>query len=291
MFFYPFHIGDYKAATAHLTNEEDLAYRRLLDMYYDTETCIKPDLDWLSKRLRCDRNAISTVLNDFFTETNEGWLHIKCESIMEEIRTAAGKKGYAGTLRQSPHLKGFINSDDYIQAHVEGTVEAYKADAQGRYEASIATATLNDVTATLSDVQPSIIHNPKSIIHNPNKKQIQLPAPDGVSLDIWESFLLQRKKLRAVVTPTVIKTIANEAQKAGWTLEQALNETVARGWRGFKADWVIAKLTESERRRENMSQLTQGYATGERQKYERPKHFWELETDNTKQLENKNDST
>jgi hypothetical protein len=43
MHYYQFHIGDYRSATAHLTNEEDLAYRRLLDMYYDTEVPIPND--------------------------------------------------------------------------------------------------------------------------------------------------------------------------------------------------------------------------------------------------------
>ena len=40
MNYYSFHIGDYRGATAHLSNEEDLAYRRLLDMCYDTESAI-----------------------------------------------------------------------------------------------------------------------------------------------------------------------------------------------------------------------------------------------------------
>jgi hypothetical protein len=39
----------------------------------------------------------------------------------------------------------------------------------------------------------------------------------------------------------VIKTIAAEAQKAGWTLDKALAECAARGWRGFKAEWVQPK--------------------------------------------------
>ncbi|NDC25981.1 MAG: DUF1376 domain-containing protein, partial [Proteobacteria bacterium] len=34
MHYYPFHVGDYQAHTAHLTNTEDLAYRRMLDLYY-----------------------------------------------------------------------------------------------------------------------------------------------------------------------------------------------------------------------------------------------------------------
>ena len=66
-------------------------------------------------------------------------------------------------------------------------------------------------------------------------------APEGVSPEVWDSFVKQRKASRAVITESVLKTIAFEAEKAKWTLEQALAECAARGWRGFKADWVIPK--------------------------------------------------
>ena len=70
-------------------------------------------------------------------------------------------------------------------------------------------------------------------------------APEGVSQDVWDSFVQQRKKARAVITPTVVETIAKEAAKANWTLEEALAECAARGWRGFKAEWVTAKHDSS----------------------------------------------
>jgi hypothetical protein len=73
------------------------------------------------------------------------------------------------------------------------------------------------------------------------EKEIKAKAPEGVSPEVWESFVKQRKTSRAVITPTVIKSIQREADKAGWTLEQALAECAARGWRGFKADWVTDK--------------------------------------------------
>ena len=59
-----------------------------------------------------------------------------------------------------------------------------------------------------------------------------------MSLEVWESFLAQRKLSRAAVTETVIKAIKRESEKAGWSLEQTLTEIVSRGWRGFKAEWV-----------------------------------------------------
>ncbi len=34
MNYYPFHIGDYAKKTRHLSWDEDMAYRRLIDAYY-----------------------------------------------------------------------------------------------------------------------------------------------------------------------------------------------------------------------------------------------------------------
>jgi hypothetical protein len=72
-------------------------------------------------------------------------------------------------------------------------------------------------------------------------------APEGVSPEVWDSFVKQRKASRAVITDSVIKTIKTEADKAGWTLEQALSECAARGWRGFKAEWVMPKPNPADR--------------------------------------------
>ena len=84
MYYYSFHIGDYRAATAHLTNEEDLAYRRLIDMYYDSESCIPLDTHWVSRRIRVAIEVVETVLKDMFERTENGWRLQRCE---DEIAT------------------------------------------------------------------------------------------------------------------------------------------------------------------------------------------------------------
>jgi hypothetical protein len=66
MYYYQFHIGDYRADTAHLSNDEDLAYRRLLDMYYDLENPIPIYTEWVYRRLRLDYEVVLRVLKDFF---------------------------------------------------------------------------------------------------------------------------------------------------------------------------------------------------------------------------------
>ena len=84
-----------------------------------------------------------------------------------------------------------------------------------------------------------------------------LLAPEGVSIEIWNDFVLQRKKSRAVISDNVIKSIAKEAQKAGWSLEQALAECAARGWRGFKAEWV-----KDNKKPDVVNVLTRGLISG-----------------------------
>lgn len=45
MIWYKFHIGDYLTHTVHLSDAEDLAYRRLLDLYYMSEKMIPLDTE------------------------------------------------------------------------------------------------------------------------------------------------------------------------------------------------------------------------------------------------------
>jgi hypothetical protein len=75
------------------------------------------------------------------------------------------------------------------------------------------------------------------------KREIQkaLPCPDSVNPATWADFLQVRKAKKAPVTAAAISGIEREARKAGWSLEKALLECCARGWAGFKADWVADK--------------------------------------------------
>ena len=66
MFYYQFNIGDYLKHTAHLTPLEDIAYRRLLDFYYDTEVPIPTAIPVVSRRLRIPEETIKLVLDEFF---------------------------------------------------------------------------------------------------------------------------------------------------------------------------------------------------------------------------------
>jgi len=73
MHYYQFNIGDYIKNTLHLSLMEDLAYRRLLDLYYDSEQPIPNDIPRVARRLRLESQVVQTVLDEFFTLTNEGY--------------------------------------------------------------------------------------------------------------------------------------------------------------------------------------------------------------------------
>jgi uncharacterized protein YdaU (DUF1376 family) len=133
MHYYPFHIGDFRSATAHLSNEEELAYRRLLDWYYDTEKEIPLETQWVARRLRVGCDALEVVLNDFFLRTETGWKHTRCEQEIEEYRKTAaknrenGKKG--GRPKSLPHKEEnpvgsqSVPSGNPVATHSEGNQE------------------------------------------------------------------------------------------------------------------------------------------------------------------------
>lgn len=59
-----------------------------------------------------------------------------------------------------------------------------------------------------------------------------------ISVQVWEDFQTLRRAKKAPITENVIKGIKREADKAGFTLSQAMEEMILRGWTGFKAEWV-----------------------------------------------------
>ena len=96
MNFYPHNIGDYMAATAHLSELEDLYYRRLLEIYYTREEPIPGDVERACKLVRAQspaaKKAVAAVLGEFFERTDRGWANARCD---EEIERVNGKKAKA----------------------------------------------------------------------------------------------------------------------------------------------------------------------------------------------------
>ena len=69
MIWYKFHLGDYITHTTHLSDAEDLAYRRLLDLYYMSEKQIPLNTESVSRKIRIDLDITESVLGEFFEKT------------------------------------------------------------------------------------------------------------------------------------------------------------------------------------------------------------------------------
>ena len=79
MIWYKFHLGDYLTHTMHLSDAEDLAYRRLLDLYYMSERPIPLDTELVSRKIRLDLDITELVLREFFERTDEGYRNSRCD--------------------------------------------------------------------------------------------------------------------------------------------------------------------------------------------------------------------
>jgi uncharacterized protein YdaU (DUF1376 family) len=83
MNYYEHHIGDYAEATAHLTFIEDATYGRLIRKYYATEKPLPVEIKLVQRlinaRSKEEKNAVVSVLNEFFTLTDQGWRQERCD--------------------------------------------------------------------------------------------------------------------------------------------------------------------------------------------------------------------
>jgi uncharacterized protein YdaU (DUF1376 family) len=91
MHFYKFHINDYAVQTRHLSNNEDLCYRRLLDLYYTEESQIPLDTHWVARRIQISHDDVEVVLKDFFTKTENGWKNGRADAEIAEYHAVCEK--------------------------------------------------------------------------------------------------------------------------------------------------------------------------------------------------------
>ena len=121
MKYYCFHMGDYTEKTAHLTWDEDAAYRKLIDWYYSLEGPLPSDTRAIYRKIKADtedrRAATDAVLSEFFTLTEEGYRHEKCdERIAKFYQTSksASERGKAGAAAKKARAQ-LTHRDDKLQ--------------------------------------------------------------------------------------------------------------------------------------------------------------------------------
>ena len=225
MHYYQFNISDYRSATVHLSNDEDLAYRRLLDMDYDSENKIPLDTQWVARRLRLDTKTVETVLNDMFVRHEDGWFNARCQDVIQQYHAMAEKNRANGRLG--------------------GRKKNPTANPMGNDSQPIVKATINQELETIN--------------HKPSKeKTTSVVCPPDVEQQIWDDWKQLRKAKNAPVTETVVNSARKEAAKANMAFQDFLSVWCARGSQGLQAEW----LKPDERNLSKTGQMNQRVISG-----------------------------
>jgi uncharacterized protein YdaU (DUF1376 family) len=93
MNFYPFHVGDYASHTKGLSLLEDLAFRRLIDLYYLNEAPITDDIERASRviGMREHSDIVSYILSEFFLKSEDGYRNTRCDEEIAKYHAKADR--------------------------------------------------------------------------------------------------------------------------------------------------------------------------------------------------------
>jgi uncharacterized protein YdaU (DUF1376 family) len=208
MNFYKRHIGDYIKKAGHLTLLEHGIYARLMDVYYTREAGIPEDkaARLIGARTKEEVQALSNVLDEFFTLVDGVWTQGRCE---EEIGIASAKadknreNGAKGgrpkkTLTDQQPGKNPDGSD--VGNHV-GSEKNLSQTPDSRLQ----TKTLGDRASTQPELrtaeptdpgQLSIVMRRFGISSNPGDMRLIALADQGVSADSVQAACEAAKKAK-----------------------------------------------------------------------------------------------
>lgn len=113
MHYFQFNIGDYASHTRHLSPMEDLAYRRLLDLYYLKDGQVYGDEAEVARQvgLREYVQEVKQVLQDFFClDADDRWSHARCDAEIAHFRQKSEKASNAG--KASAQRRSNVRSTD-----------------------------------------------------------------------------------------------------------------------------------------------------------------------------------
>jgi uncharacterized protein YdaU (DUF1376 family) len=199
MHYYQFHVGDYMSHTIHLSPLEDLAYRRLLDMYYDSEQPIPNNIPLVSRRLRLGSDVVQSVLDEFFTLSDDGYKNHRADLEIREYHAFIDKQRNNGKLGGRPKK------------------------------------TQRKPTANPDQTQKKPNQQPLTTNQQPIKSatDVAVCLPDWMPLETWEAFLAMRKKIKKPATDYALKLLVGKLTKfreSGQDVQKVLEKSITAGW-------------------------------------------------------------
>lgn len=223
MHYYKFNIADWNLSTAHLTLEEEAIYFRLINFYYDTESPIPLEIHSVMRRLRLgsDESIVVAILQEFFTKTDKGFVHSRCEEILKDYRKTIKNNRSNGARGGRPR-----NGADCSETKNKPSGFSKETEQEPTDNPNQEPLTTN--------------HKPET-----NKKNIPLNFdswPAQPSEQVWKDWMAMRKSQKAPVSQTVVDRLGKVLSQCvanGFTVDDCLGLGVMRNWRGLELDWVL----------------------------------------------------
>jgi len=108
MHYYQFNIGDYLSHTKHLDLMEDLAYRRLLDLYYLHERPLNSGIASVARQIgmRDHENEVKSVLEEFFHLSDDGWINHRADKEIKHFHSKIDQASRAGKASAERRMSG-----------------------------------------------------------------------------------------------------------------------------------------------------------------------------------------
>lgn len=164
--FYPFNIGDFAAATRHLSWDESMAYRVLLDAYYSREEPLPLDVRMVYRLAGAvapkHRQAVDAVLSEFFVKDQDGYRNARCDEEIIKTQVKKEKAKSSAAKRWSGTQQSEGNADamrTHMPTHSEGnapnpnpSIEEDAADSAGARAGAREGPTFELVDLALADI-------------------------------------------------------------------------------------------------------------------------------------------
>ena len=143
MHYYQFNIGDYKSHTNHLDLLEDLAYRRLLDLYYLHERPLNSGITAVARQIgmRDHETEVKTVLEEFFDLTDDGWINQRADKEIKHFHSKidqASRAGKASAERRMSARSTDVQLTNNQEPITNNQINTYICPPDGELEAMAA---------------------------------------------------------------------------------------------------------------------------------------------------------
>ena len=231
MHHYPFHVGDYKAHSAHLDLLEDLAYRRMLDFVYLNEMPLPESIEEIARLIcmRSNYDCITVVLREFFYRTDcGGWMNKRAALEISKYheKSDKAKASIAARWDKVNKTKGL---DDTIVLPTNYECNTNQNQNQNQNQKPI-----NKVKEKTSSDKSDVALINKNPVMDADYLVNAFAVEKQIALD-W--LAVRKHKKASPLSETAIKLLINESAKAGITPAQAIAQAAGSGWISFKASY------------------------------------------------------